>query len=250
MIGRSRQCAERSAGNTLPMPLPQALCNAKHLDSLAPACENPRPASHRHCTRKISSRLPAKTWGCPKRSRVKNRPMRRRQCFTMSGTIPETAPWMNHRKTHPSLRLPIPSGARLRGHCVRLSGLCPKYFFWVPKECAGLALLAYFGIREVLYLVLAALLYYADQAGVLYLWTRFDGRVRFAAGGNSARIDLCAARRPALWRLSDCPAIRIRKIVLGGRSLGVRCRQLLILIMRGLGVLRIWELSLHGGRGC
>ena len=87
--------------------------------------------------------MPARTWGCPKRSRVKNRPMRRRQCFTMSGTIREIAPWMNHQKNAPFAEDRLPSSVRTRaferGPVRSFPEFMPENFCWSRGRALGMA---------------------------------------------------------------------------------------------------------------
>jgi uncharacterized protein len=109
-------------------------------------------------------------------------------------------------------------------------------------------LLAYLGIREVLYLGLGSLLYFADQAGILYLWTNL-----MAEG-----ILLLSAALPAFLlapleeRRFDDFGLPRRKIFGKqfwiGAAWGFGAISLLILAMRGAGVLEIDHISLHGAR--
>ena len=98
-------------------------------------------------------------------------------------------------------------------------------------------LLAYLGMREVLYLLLGSLLYYADQAGVLYLWTNL----------MAESILLVAAVVPAL-ALAPLEGRRFQayglpwrkpfgKPFCWGAVWGFGAVTLLILAMRGAGVL-------------
>lgn len=109
-------------------------------------------------------------------------------------------------------------------------------------------LLAYLGIREVLYLMLGSLLYYPDRAGVFYLW------INLMAEG----ILLLAAVAPALvfaplegHRFGDYGLPRptaYGKLFWVGMVWGFGAVSVLMLGLHGVGVLEIGKLSLHGGR--
>ncbi len=109
-------------------------------------------------------------------------------------------------------------------------------------------LLAYLGVREVLYLLLGSLLYYADQADILYLWVNLMAEA----------ILLIAAIAPALilaplegrhfadyglpWRRPWVKSFG------SGALWGFGAMTALILALHAAGVLDIGKLALHGSK--
>jgi uncharacterized protein len=109
-------------------------------------------------------------------------------------------------------------------------------------------LLVYLSLREILYLLLGSLLYYADRAGVLYLWTNLMAEV----------VLLLAAVTPALLlaplegrRFGDYGLPRrsaFGKLFGMGATWGFAAITLLMLAMHGAGILEIEHFALHGAR--
>jgi membrane protease YdiL (CAAX protease family) len=109
-------------------------------------------------------------------------------------------------------------------------------------------LLVYLSLREILYLLLGSFLYYADRAGVLYLWTNLMAEV----------VLLLAAVTPALLlaplegrRFGDYGLPRrsaFGKLFWAGAAWGFGAITLLMLAMHGAGILEIGHFALHGAR--
>src|SRR5256885_6126692 len=83
-----------------------------------------RFTSHAHCAKKISSSVPARTCGRPKRSRVKNLPINRERVFYHVGQRFRKNPRMDEPQPSPPPAPDEPSRPRSEEHTSELQSPC------------------------------------------------------------------------------------------------------------------------------
>src|SRR2546430_212518 len=100
-----------------------------------------RFTSHAHCARKISSSVPARTCGRPKRSRVKNLPINRERVFYHVGRgfrknprMGEPEPTPPHAPDEPSRPAPETPAPAAKAHPVHEAGFVLVYAFEIGRE--------------------------------------------------------------------------------------------------------------------